>query len=342
MAELARPYLAKRTNAALTLGLLTPHGKQIHGFGRIDSRSTNQLDGPAEPPNGTTVYEIGSVTKIFTAIALANLEADGRVKLSDPIAEYLPPDAKVPTRNGQEITLLHLALHTSGLPRMPANTAEAIRDAANPYRDYTSRHLYDFLAQTTLPRDPGIKHEYSNAGYGLLGHLISLRAGEPYEKYIQRILCAPLGMRDTTIQLTPGQRERLAPGHDPQGRPAGNWDFDVMAPAGAFRSTAEDLLKFAAANLSAENTPLHRVLRACQKLRYLTGNRGMGLGWQILEPNASPIIWHNGGTGGYFSFLGIDPGRKTAVVVLSNYGDAMAGDYSVDQIALELLKLGGA
>ncbi len=209
--------------------------------------------------NVGNVFEIGSITKTFTASVLADMVGRGEVRLDDPVANYLPRAVRMPVR-GRPITLLDLATQSSGLPRMPDNFTP--RDSANPYADYSVQQLYEFLSRYHLPRDPGAAYEYSNLGMGLLGHTLSLKARTTYEQLVTRRILTPLGMTETAITLTPAMRARLAPGHDGEGHVVPNWDLPTLAGAGALRSTAKDLLAFLVANLDSTATPLSRGYRS--------------------------------------------------------------------------------
>ena len=162
-----------------------------------------------------SLFEIGSITKTFTGILLADMVLKGEVALDDTVASYLPKGTILPMRNGKEITLRHLATHTSGLPRLPSNIAPA--DISNPYADYTVDQMYAFLADYTLERDIGELAEYSNFGMGLLGHVLAFKAGVPYETLIKRRIFDPLGMTNTTITISADQRLVLTDGHDSEG-----------------------------------------------------------------------------------------------------------------------------
>jgi D-alanyl-D-alanine-carboxypeptidase/D-alanyl-D-alanine-endopeptidase len=256
-----------------------------------------------------------------------------------PDSRYLPNGIASPQKNGREITLAQLATHTSGLPRLPDNLDRAVTDEQNPYAHYQAADLYQALTTVKLSAAPGKKSDYSNYGFGLLGHILELKAGKPYEALVTETLCAPLGMSNTVIQLSPEQKARLAPGHDPKGAPVANWDFAVLAGCGAFRSNASDLLRFLEANLKDTASPISKALADAQKFHFKTFGGGVGLGWQIEETIEEQILhWHNGGTGGYVSFLGFDRAHQVGVVILSNYGDAWAGDSSVDSLGMEILK----
>ena len=280
--------------------------------GLLDADGTRRVVAVGVPPD--RVFEIGSITKVFTGSILAGMVADVSVKLDDPVAKFLPGSVRVPARNGRQITLVDLATQSSGLPRLPGNMAP--RDSSNPYADYSVAQMYTFLSSYELPRDPGQTYEYSNLGVGLLGHALALKAGMSYEELVRRRILAPLGMRETAITLSPALRARVAPGHDNEGNVVPNWDLPTLAGAGALRSTAQDMLTFLAANLDSTS-----VFRQAQLSRRAAGSASMtiGLGWHILtRPGGARITWHNGGTGGYRSFTGFDAARRIGVVVLTN------------------------
>ncbi len=283
---------------------------------RIHTAGTTGVDGLGL--DASTVFDIGSITKVFTTTLLAEMVERGEVKLDDPIAMYLPRKVRVPTRGERQITLLDLATQSSGLPRLPTNLRPATVE--NPYAGYTVSDLYDFLSGYTLTRDIGSQYEYSNLGIGLLGHLLSLKAGRPYEDLLRERVLAPLGMNDTGIRLDASMQARRARGFNAQGAPVTGWDFDVIASAGALRSTATDMLKFLAANLDSTSSPLGRVLAATRVSRR-DADRPMnhiGLGWHIVNAFGTTITWHNGGTAGYRAFIGLDEKRNRGIIVLSN------------------------
>lgn len=313
-------------SVGIVVGIIEPAGRRLVSYGALDK-------GDPRPLNGDSVFEIGSVTKVFTSLLLSDMVQRGQLALTDPIAKYLPADVKVPQQNGRQITLQDLATHTSGLPRLPTNFQP--KDAANPYADYTVKQLYEFLSSYELTRDIGSQYEYSNVGGGLLGHVLTLRAGASYETLVRSRITEPLHMNDTVISLSPEQKARMAVGHDETLKPAANWDLPTLAGAGALRSTANDLLTFLAANLGYTKTPLAAPMSAMLAVRRPSGTPGLeiALAWHILTRNGDPLIWHNGGTGGFRSFIGYDPKARTGVVVLSNT-ETLTG---VDDIGIHLL-----
>lgn len=317
----------QKRSVGIVVGIVEPGGRRVVAHGQLSTENPTEVD-------GDTVFEIGSITKAFTAILLADLAGEGTVELETPVQRLLGSDVTVPTRNGAEITLLHLTTHSSGLPRMPNNFRPA--DAGNPYADYTVAQLYEFLSSHELQRDIGAEVEYSNLGTGLLGHALALSQETDYETLVSRRLLEPLGMSDTSITLSPSQQERLAVGHSVQLRPVANWDLPNLAGAGALRSTVNDMLTFVEANLGLHETSLHAAMAVTHAPRrdFAGPNMQIGLGWVVREGHGRKLHWHNGGTGGYRSFLGFDLESRTGVVVLSNSGD------SVDDLGFHLLEQG--
>lgn len=306
-------------SAGIVVGLLDPDGNtRVVAFGD---------PGPGQPPlDGNSVFEIGSISKVFTATALADLVQSGKVNLDDPVQKFLPDDVTVPSRDGKQITLLNLSEQNSGLPRMPSNFHP--KDPNNPYADYTVQQLWDFLSHYTLPRDPGAQFEYSNLGVGLLGQALSRATGESYEAMERRMVWQPLGMTHTAITLTPWMKQHLALGHDASGKVTANWDLPTLAGAGAIRSTTDDMLKFLAANLHPERGPLERAMAFAHEQRAPAGSPTMriGLNWFTLHAGNDSVVWHNGGTGGYRTFIGFEPARRVGVVIMTNSGGEGADD----------------
>ncbi len=294
------------------------------------------------PLGGGTLFEIGSATKLLTAAALADMAARGELNLEDSVQKFLPADVHMPTRSGAEIRLVDLATHSSGLPRMPTNFSPA--DGDNPYPDYTAPLMYQFLSSYQLIRDIGERYEYSNLGFGLLGHVLAVKNGTPYYTMVANRILRPLQMKETVIDVTPALHARAAVGHTTQGNPTPNWTFDALAGAGALRSTADDMLKFVAVNLEPMPVPdtrrrtphdarLRATLQSMHEPRHaLTTRDGdIGLGWHIRRAYGDQFVWHNGGTYGFHSFVGLNHRTGVGVVVLHNSGD------SIDDIGFHML-----
>lgn len=264
-----------------------------------------------------SVFEIGSITKVFTTLALMEMVKRKKVALDDPIEKFLP-GVIVPQKNGHKITLWHLATHTSGLPRLPTNLNLANLD--NPYADYSIAKLNEFLNGYTLEKIPGEHAEYSNLGMGLLGHILSVIEHQSYDDLIKTYITLPLGMHNTAEHCTPAMQALLVPGHS-QMKKVSNWDSDCLAGAGGLRSTVQDMTRFLAAQMGVLKTTLHESILASQVEQCAIVHKQC-FGWMKSEKDNSVVIWHNGGTGGYRSFIGFDLGSQKGIVILSNSTDS--------------------
>src|SRR5260370_38975395 len=204
-----REILVKRVDlqkqaVGIVAGVIDPNGRRVVAYGDLANGDPRRLD-------GDTIFEIGSITKVFTSLVLADMANRKEVTLDDAAAKYLPENVKMPERSGKSITLLDLSTHTSGLPRLPSNL-NVLKDPRNPYAGYSVNDLYELLSSYTLPRDPGSEVEYSNLGGGLLGHLLAYRAGTDYESLIRNRITQPLNMPDTGIPLPSQLNHRMPPG----------------------------------------------------------------------------------------------------------------------------------
>jgi serine-type D-Ala-D-Ala carboxypeptidase/endopeptidase len=301
----------EKQSPGIVVGIINPQGQRIISYGHLNRAKTDRID-------GNTLFEIGSITKVFTALALMQLSEEKVLNLDDPIAKFLPPTVKTPEFNGKAITLLTLATHTSSLPSLPDNFTPA--DNQNPYADYKVDQLYSFLSSYKLPREIGTKYEYSNLGAGLLGHLLSIKADLDYEALIAKQITQPLQMHDTRIHLNPDQTTRFATGHDRRNRAVPYWDLPTLTGAGSLRSSANDLLKFLAANLDLQPSPINASLQKTHKIQQQTDSPNMtiALGWHVFNLKGTEIIFHNGGTGGFRSFIGFSKTQRLGIVVLGN------------------------
>jgi serine-type D-Ala-D-Ala carboxypeptidase/endopeptidase len=292
----ARERIAAGTYQTLVFGVVDGDKSEVVAFGKLDG---------GEAPHGDTVYEIGSITKTFTATLLAQAVLAGRVTLDTPVAQLLP-DFKIPSGSGKEITLGQLAMHRSGLPR-----------EAGPLVHYDAAKLKTFLAGFELPRDPDTSYEYSNLGFGLLGYALALLDHTTYGALTDREILKPLGMTMSSIGLTEAMRAHLAPGHDGSGTAVNNYDPpDAQAGAGAIRSTANDMLRYLKANMGIDQSPLAAAMKFAQQPRAkIDETARMGLAWGT---TGKGIVNHGGGTAGYRSFLGFTEDGRRGVVILTN------------------------
>lgn len=370
-------YMQSKNSVGLAVGVIT--GGESHSF----FYGSKGSDGSAAPDE-KTIFEIGSITKVFTTTVLADMHLRNEVQLDDPVNKYLPASARLPSRDGVDVTLRHLATHTSGLPRLPGNLGGANLDAANPYAHYTVEELYACLGNSRLTSKPGTKSDYSNLGVGLLGHILATSAGTDFETLVKQRICQPLGMSDTTISLSKDQQQRLAVGHS-AGKPVPNWDLPTLAGAGALRSSLLDMLRFLRANIEPASTPIEATLKSAHEIQierkyrfyrdfgcvaplvvaglaglfawqsfglpvwarmaavlivpavlyhfWPTGLSTTTLGWQVDDLSFDkPAHWHNGGTGGYASYMALLPETRQGVIVLSN------SDHEPDSIGRKLLR----
>lgn len=310
-------------NTGIVIGIIDGDETQYYSYG------VKSLDAHS-PVDEHSVFEIGSITKTFTGIILADRVIKGEMNLDDSLQKYLPEGITAPMRNGESIKLVHLSNHTSSLPRMPDNFNPA--NPANPFADYSEKQLYDFLGSYELPRDIGSQYEYSNYAAGLLGHIIAAQQGITYEALMMDVIAGPLGLQDTRIAFTPNMKKNLAMGHQ-NGVQVENWDLTSLAGAGGIRSTTVDMVNYVRANMGKVKSKLYPAMQLSHKNSRAEGAAGpmVGLGWHIAVAGSSEIIWHNGGTGGYRAFAGFVKGGDKGVVVLTN------STASVDDIGMHVL-----
>ncbi len=308
----ARPLVEGGWAPGLIVVLVDEQGETFLPYGKL------RADGA--PVDADTIFEIGSVTKVFTGLLLAQMVGDGRARLDKPVSVMLPPGTKVPTKDGREITLVELTTHRSGLPSLPDDFSSTdAADAARSYASYDAKRLYAFLARHVLEHAPGEHHAYSNLGVALLGHALSLHAGRSYERLVLDGIARPLGMTSTWFAVPADARARFAQGHDDGGLPAPEWRFDVLAPAGALRSTARDLARFVRAQLGLGGdvpAELQKAIDFSQEPQADAPPTRIALGWLVSKGGRKRF--HNGATGGMRSFVGFDRTGKRGVIVLAN------------------------
>ncbi|MFC2096499.1 serine hydrolase [Bacteroidota bacterium] len=295
----------------IVIGVITPEGTSFYSYG-VKSLETK------EPVDENTVFEIGSITKTFTGVLLANEVVSGELSLDDPLQSLLPEGITAPTRNGQSINLVHLANHSSALPPIPNNLTPG--NSSNRYGNYTKKQLYDMLNSYELTRDIGSEFEYSNLGMGLLGTVIADKNNTNYEDLMLKNIAKPLGMENTRINLTPDMEKEFAKGHS-NGVEVETWKWDIptLVGCGAIRSTAVDMLKYLAANMGIEKSELYPAMKLAHKYSGSgVGDMILGLGWITQTVEGIDIVWHDGGTNGQMSFAGFTKDGKKGVVVLTN------------------------
>ena len=312
----------------IVVGVIDPQGRRIISYGHRDV-------GDARPLNGDTVFEIASVTKVFTALLLADMVEKNEIALSDPASKYLTAAAiKLPERNGHLITLVDLATHTSGLPFMPAD--------APPFSDptaakYSTGDLKRYLASYQLTRDIGSDWDYSNIGYWVLSEALAARTGKDIKDVIRQRVVVPLKMTDTDFKLSPKMKENLAPGHDSALQPAPAAStipiYSIMPAIGLLYSTTNDLLTFLSECMGYEPSPLAPAMNiALSNRRPVQPGNQQALGWNVYGKDADQVIFRDGSSFGYASVMAYDPKTRVGVVVLTN----QVGD--VGDLARHLLR----
>src|ERR1051325_359064 len=297
---------------SIVVGVISPNGTSVSGYGNISKANTTKV-------NGDTLFDIGSNTKTFTTALLVDMVKRGLVKLDDPLQKYLPSYVKVPTyhNDGHNITLEDLATHTSGLPDLPGKLFDN--------HTYPTQQIYNYISHSSLVSEPGVRYKYNNLGLGLLGYVLSLKAGMPYRELVKDRILTVLGMNSTGIAMNSTQittplpdilKSRLAKGHMDGREVSLAFLPEVIQPAGAFYSSANNLLKYLSANMGLINTKINDILQDTHLIRHEeTGVANsstttqsllavyIGLGWDIVTNLGTEVVYHTGGIDGYVSLV---------------------------------------
>ncbi|WP_300599035.1 serine hydrolase domain-containing protein [Niabella sp.] len=283
--------------------------------------------------NRTAIFEIGSITKVFTATVLAALVIEKKLQLEDKINPYYP----FQFNQAIQPDLKSLANHTAGLPRLPSNFAAARTAPLNPYKNYGSQQLEDYLKnELPLQQPAGATFEYSNLGAGLLGYTLGLSQKTSFPLLLKKRVLHKYHMQHTyTSALQAGAP--LVKGLNEKGNEVPNWDFDVLFGGGGLLSCSQDLALFATAQWDTSN----KELALTRRPTFTVNDRmQMGLGWHIIRTNDNrQLYWHNGGTGGYTSSMAIDIAAQKGVIILSNVSAFHPQKERIDQLCFILARL---
>lgn len=319
------PLLAAELVPGVAVGVIAGDTTLVRGYGHV-------AFGAAAAPDGDTLYEIGSVSKVFTGLLLADAVERGLCRLDDRAQSLLPDDVQMPRWSDGDapVLLWQLATHTSGLPRLPDMTGA---DPNDPYRHFDVQHLFAVLPQATLVTAPGATYAYSNLGAGLLGELmVRANRARDYEALLHDRITGPLHMDATSLAIPAERRTRLAPPYDADGQPAHTWELAALAGAGGIRSTVHDMLAFARLQLAPGDGELARAVKLSQQKRHDGANGiALALGWHFARDGVTR--WHNGQTGGYHAWFAVVPDKGLAVVALTN-----ASSREVEQPAERVLQ----
>ena len=283
--------------------------------------------------NSQHIFEIGSITKLFTANLLAKAVLDNRVKFDENINDYL----RIKINKNTKISFKSLANHTSGLPRMPSNFDDQIDLPENPYKNYDQSYLEDYLKNFLKVDKKAIGvPSYSNIGFAILGYTISKIYEMSYEDLIQQFIFSKFKMNSSFISADKVDK-RLVKGLNEKGDITSNWDLSSMTSAGGILSNVEDLVKFGSAHFDESNVELNLMKK---KTAEVNEQIDIGIGWHIInsEKTENKWLWHNGGTGGYSSSMALDVKNKTGIVVLSNVSAFNPFQDNIDQLCFELMK----
>jgi len=308
-------------NVQFAVGIIDGDEKLTFGFEK--DKKWNELD------NASSIFEIGSISKVFTSLLMTNAISEGYINLTDTIQNDFEIDWKVE----KPITYKMLANHTSGLPRIPSNLLkDAILNKENPYAKYDEEALIKYLEKKmSLKSEPGEKYAYSNLGVGLLGYLVCEKLNLTYEEALQRYILEPWSMNNTSTNRVNIQGDMVT-GLNKKGKATSNWDFDVFAGAGAIKSNVVDMLKF----IEAQIADTSEAVQLMQQKTFEGDQFHLSLGWHIIP--SENWLWHNGGTGGFKSSLAIDPKTNNGVVILTNISSGHENARFVDDLVFMLLK----
>lgn len=309
--QLVRPYIQKGNTAGLVLAVID------HGLIRRYSYGTTDKNKNLLPDPDKTIFEIGSVTKTFTSLLLAQQVSKGRMQLNDPVSKYLPDSIPLLTFNGAPIQIVHLANHTSGFPRLPSNIFNGHVDPKDPYRHYVIDSLYSFLAHYPPGIQPGTTFSYSNLGAGMLGTILEKQYQMDFGHMVIKQICKPLGMLHTFVEIPKPLITYFAQGYNENGIATSPWDLSSLKGSGAIRSTLNDMIRYVQAQMNGKSL-LEKSVKLTHVPTFSGPGQVMGLGWRINTTGQQRYYHHSGGTGGFRSFVGFNKERQFAVVILSN------------------------
>lgn len=277
--------------------------------------------------NETKVFEIGSITKVFTSTVLASLVEEGKIKLTDKLNSYY----SFPFKDNINLNFKDLANHTSGLPRLPENLD--LSNETNPYKNYGKNQIEEYL-KIFLKLNNVKTYSYSNLGTGLLGYTLGISQKTSFQQLLQKKVFDKYKMKNSFVSPQ-NLNHKLVKGQNSNGEITSNWDWDVLFGAGGILSTTEDLAKFAEAQFNPKNKELALTRTSTFDI---DENMKIGLGWHLLKSKiGNELVWHNGGTGGYSSSMTLNTNNKTAVIILSNLSAYHSKMREIDELCFELI-----
>lgn len=316
--SLVRPYIQMQHTAGICVAFIKDGKTTTYSYGEV-KKGEKQL-----PDADKTFFEIGSISKTFTGILLADEVVKGKMSLDDPINKYLPDSIGKMAYKDVPITLKTLSNHSSGFPRLPMNLYKKGDVANNPYQNYDAGRMFSYLKTYKPFREVGVNYEYSNFAVGLLGTILAQQNQISYEELLLQKICKPLKLKNIKISLDAVDKTNFAQGYDEKGKAASAWDLNMLAGAGGIRSTTNDMAKYVEANMTKAPKQLQEAVDLSHKVTFENGQNIVGLGWHITKRKENTIYQHSGGTGGFRTFVGFDKERQIGVVVLSNSAEEVA------------------
>lgn len=304
--KFVRPYIQKSATAGIMIAVIDGKQQRKYSYGTI-TKTDKQL-----PDASKSIFEIGSVTKIFTSLLLAKEVVDGNMQLDDPISKYLPDSIPFLAWHGYPISLMQLSNHTAGLPRLPENIFSTNVVLADPYSHYKVDSLFYFLKKYKVSSQPGVRFSYSNFGAGLLAVALERYTSKSFEQLVIENICLPLGMKNTSLKDAGAVQ-----GYNEKGMPTSYWHLESLAGSGAIRSTLDDMITFMKAQLGSKNK-LTKAIYLTHRITFTDDDQSMALGWRIKKGANRKIFHHSGGTGGFRAFVAFDDKSQKAIVILSN------------------------
>jgi CubicO group peptidase (beta-lactamase class C family) len=316
-------FMSNPINAGLSIGIIDNGQAYYYNYGETKKES-KQL------PSNNTIYEIGSVSKTFTGLLLANAIIDEKVNLDDDIRIFLPSQCSKLEYKGNSIKIKHLVTHTSRIPRVPKNLDKQPNfDELNPYKNYDKKMVYEYLSKLKLDTLPGVKMDYSNTGMALLGIILENVYKQSYKELLKKYITSSYEMKSTFVNVPTNYLEKFAIGYNDKGKETSHWDLGDQVGAGGIKSTIEDMTLYLKENIIESS----KVIQNAHQVQFENGKEKVGFSWFIqLTKAGNTLVWHNGGTYGFTSFCGFVKEKKCGVVVLANSGTG------VDGIARDILK----
>ncbi|HCT31182.1 MAG TPA: hypothetical protein DIW31_10740 [Bacteroidales bacterium] len=329
--KIVAPYAKIYTTAGVSIGIFKNNQTSFYGYG--ETKKGNEVI-----PDSETMYEIGSITKTFTALLTVDYLLTNSLTLETPINSFLPLAIPPLQYNGNSIMVKHLLNHTSGLPRLPEDFQEGM-NPNNPYKHYDSLKVYNYLKNYVLSANPGQKWEYSNLGVGLAGLILERKNHKSYEQLLLEKICTPLGLSKTKITLNSIDSSNFAVGYTSFGTQVPYWDdMNAYKGAGAIRSNANDMINYGKAILNSDSSPLKTQIETCLNVTYEDINVKMASGWIKQNINGNDVFLHDGGTGGFSSFIIICKPKNVILVLLFNNEASYNTGSIINPLIAEVLK----